>query len=356
MKLAPLSRARVALLRPLVRAIFASPFLRSRLARSRHEPGLDPDLAALLAIDELTHDSEVWRGSPERARRMIAESAAIVEDAPPGAVMVDDRPFRGPAGELSARLYVPAGLAAPSPGLVFFHGGGWVTGDLDTHDPLCRQLALAGQIRVVAIAYRLAPSHPFPAAVDDAVAAFRWVAGEAESLGIDPLRLGVGGDSAGGTLSAVVSLRTRTDARRPALAALLYPSVDATCSSASQREMGKGYYLTREALDWYLTQYLGSDPARRRDPDASPLFAPDLAGSPPTLVVTAAFDPLRDEGIAYAARLREAGVPVREERMAGMIHGFLNAGLSRGAHEATGRIAVEIGRALREGLSANAVD
>jgi acetyl esterase len=349
-KLTPLSRARVALLRPLVRAIFTSPSLRSRLARSRCSPGLDPDLAALLAIDDLTHDSEVWRGSPERARRMIAETAAIVEDAPSGAVTVDDRPFRGPAGELSARCYVPAGLAAPSPGLVFFHGGGWVTGDLDTHDPLCRELALAGQIRVVAIAYRLAPAHPFPAAVDDAVAAFRWVAGEAESLGIDPLRLGVGGDSAGGNLSAVVSLRTREDARRPALAALLYPSVDATCSSASQRELDKEFYLTREALDWYLTHYLGSDPARRRDPDASPLFAPDLAGSPPTLVVTAAFDPLRDEGIAYAARLREAGVPTREERLEGMIHGFLNAGLSRGAREATARIAGEIGRALREGL------
>lgn len=350
MKLTLLSRARVALTRPLVRAIFASPFLRSRLARSQREPGLDPDLAVLLALDDLTHDSEVWKGSPERARRMIAESAAIVEDAPAGAVAAFDRSFRGPQGELRARCYTPVGLAVPSPGLVFFHGGGWVTGDLDTHDVLCRELALAGQIRVAAIAYRLAPTHPFPAAVDDAALAFHWASGEAESLGIDPLRLGVGGDSAGGNLSAVVSLRTRKDARRPALAALLYPSVDATCSSASQRALGKGFYLTREALDWYLTHYLGSDPARRRDPDASPLFAPDLAGSPPTLVVTAAFDPLRDEGIAYAKRLRESGVPVREERMAGMIHGFLNAGLSRGAREATARIGVEIGRALREGL------
>lgn len=355
-KLTPLSRARIALTRPLVRALFASPFLRGRLAGSSRDPALDPDLAVLLALDELTHDSEVWRGSPARARRMIAESSAIVGDAPSGVVAARDRLFRGPTGELRARCYGPAGLAAPSPGLVFFHGGGWVTGDLDTHDVLCRRLALAGQLRVVAIEYRLAPEHPFPAAVDDALAGFRWAAGEAESLGIDPLRIGVGGDSAGGNLSAVVSLRTRADERRPALAALLYPSVDATCSSASHRELGKGYYLTREALDWYENQYLGPDPARRRDPDASPLFAPDLAGSPPTLVVTAAFDPLRDEGIAYAARLREAGVPAREERVAGMIHGFLNAGLSRGAREATERIAREIGRALREGLSADAVD
>ncbi len=356
MKLTPLSRARVAVLRPLVRAIFASIPLRDRLARSRVARGLDPDLAVLLALDARTHDSEIWKGSPERARHKIAVSAAIVEDPPPGEVAVDDRSFRGPGGELRARRYVPAGLAAPSPGLVFFHGGGWVTGNLDTHDPLCRLLALEGRLRVVAIDYRLAPEHPFPAAVDDAIAAFRWVAAAAESLGIDPLRLAVGGDSAGGNLSAVVSLRTRDDARRPALAALLYPAVDGTCSSASHRELGTGYFLTSEAIAWYMNHYFGKDPRTRLGPDASPLLASDLAGSPPTLVVTAAFDPLRDEGIAYAARLRDAGVPVREERMAGMIHGFLNAGLSRGAQASTARLARTIGQALREGLSVDAVD
>ncbi|MEP7119377.1 MAG: alpha/beta hydrolase [Byssovorax sp.] len=350
-KLSPLSRARVALLRPLVRALFATPTLSARLGRSRAAAGLDPELAVLLAIDDLTHDSDVGKGSPEVARRMLAESAAIVEDAPTGAVRVNDHPIPGPAGALRARRYVPVGIASPSPGLVFFHGGGWVAGDLDTHDVLCRILALQGGIRVIAVDYRLAPEHRFPAAVDDAIAAFRWVAREAESLGLDPAKIGVGGDSAGGNLSAVVGLRTRGDARRPALAALLYPSVDATCASASHRELGEGYYLTEKTIRWYRDHYLGNDPARRLDPDASPLFAPDLAGAPPSLVVSAAFDPLRDEAIAYAARLREAGVPVREDRVAGMIHGFLNAGLSRGAKEATARIAREIGRALREGLS-----
>lgn len=354
MKLSSSSRARVALLRPVVRALFATPGLCARLGRSRVAAGLDPELAVLLAIDDITHDSDIGNGSPERARRMLAESAAIVEDPPSGAVMVNAVSIPGPGGALRARRYVPVGLAAPSAGLVFFHGGGWVAGDLDTHDALCRILAIEGRLRVIAVDYRLAPEHPFPAAVDDAIAAFRWVAREAESLGIDPAKIAVGGDSAGGNLSAVVGLRTREDARKPALAALLYPAVDATCASASHRELGEGFYLTEKTITWYRDHYLGKDAAKRVDPDASPLFEPDLAGAPPSLVVTAAFDPLRDEAIAYAARLREAGVPVREERVAGMIHGFLNAGLSRGAREARARIAREIGRTLREGLSASA--
>jgi acetyl esterase len=355
MKLPLLSRARVALTRPLVRAIFSSTRLRDRIARSRVGSGLDPDLAVLLAFDAVTRDSEVWKGTPGDARHLIAESSAIVESPPSGAVAVNDLAIPGPGGDLRARRYVPAGLAAPSPGLMFFHGGGWVTGNLDTHDALCRRLAIEGQLRVIAVDYRLAPEHPFPAAVDDAIAAFRWAARGAESLGLDPSRLAVGGDSAGGNLAAVVSLRTREDARRPALAALLYPGVDASCSSASHRELGEGYYLSRQAIEWYMNHYFGKDPRTRLGPDASPLFAPDLAGCPPTLVVSAAFDPLRDEAADYAARLRAAGVTVREDRVPGMIHGFLNAGLSRAAREATERIAREIGRALREGLSADDV-
>lgn len=351
MKLPPLSIARIAVIRRLVRAIFASPRLRSRLSRARAGSGLDTDFAVLLGLDDLTHDSEIADGSPERARRKLAESAAIVDDPPQGAVAINDLWIPGPGGRIRARRYVPAGLAAPSPGLVFLHGGGWVAGDLDTHDGFCRRLALTGRLRVVAIDYRLAPEHPFPAAVDDSIAAFRWVAKEAESLGIDPAKIAVAGDSAGGNLSAVVSLKTREDARRPALAALLYPALDARCATVSHRELGKGFFLTRETIDWYMNHYFGRDPAIRLGPDASPFLAPDLLGSPPTLVVSAALDPLRDDAIAYAARLREAGVTVREDRVAGMIHGFLNAGLSRAAVDATERIAREIGRALREGLA-----
>ncbi len=355
MKLPLVSRARVALIRPLVRAIFSSGRLRDRLARSRVGSGLDPDLAVLLAFDAITHESEVWKGTAERARHLVAESSAIVESPPSGAVAVNDLAIPGPGGDLRARRYAPAGLAQPSPGLVFFHGGGWVTGNLDTHDALCRRLAIEGRLRVIAIDYRLAPEHPFPAAVDDALAAFRWAAREAGSLGLDPSRIAVGGDSAGGNLAAVVSLRTRDDARRPALAALLYPAVDASCSSASHRELAEGYYLSHRAIAWYMNHYFGKDPRTRLGPDASPLFAPDLAGCPPTLVVSAAFDPLRDEAIDYAARLRGAGVTVREVRADGMIHGFLNAGLSRAARETTERICREIGRALRDGLSSDAV-
>jgi acetyl esterase len=353
MKLGRLARLRVALARPLARRLFASPALVRRLARARAEAlgrGLDPAIAAVLGLDDLTHDSAIAGGSAERARELVAASIAIAEDAPAGAIDVHERSIPGPGVPLRARFYTPRGLAAPSPGLVFLHGGGWVTGDLDTHDALCRRLARLGEIRVVAIDYRLAPEHPFPAAVDDAVAAFRWVASEAEALAIDPARLGVGGDSAGGNLSALVSLETRSDARRPALAVLFYPAVDLTCAAASHRELREGFYLSGEAIAWYLERYLGADPARRRDPRASPAFVADLRGTPPTLVVHAAFDPLRDEAIAHAARLREAGVTVREVAATDMIHGFLlMSGISPAARALTEALAVDIGRALREG-------
>lgn len=356
MKLGLLAQTRVALGRPLLRSLFNSQSVAGWLRRRLHEPraaGLDPDLGLMLALDDRTGDSQLWHYSPSKARRKLAESVALVQ----GAVPADDRctvqalTIPSTAGELPARLYAMPECPRLAPGLVYLHGGGWVTGDLDTHELLCRQLARAGGLRVISVDYRLAPEHPFPAAVDDALTAFRHVAAQAEALGLDPQRLGVAGDSAGGNLAAVVGLRTRGEARRPALAVLLYPALDARCEHPSHRELGQRFFLTREAIDWYYGHYLGPDPARRSDPDVSPLLAKDVSGAPPTIVIAAAFDPLRDEAAAYAERLRRAGVPVRYHCFPDLLHGFsLMTELSPASKAATEDLARQLGQTLREGL------
>lgn len=359
MKLGFVARTRVALGHPLLRALFNSQSVAGWLRRRLHEPRaplLDPDLGLMLALDDRTADSQLWHFSPPKARRKLAESVALVQ----GAVPADDpctvQALKIPtaAGDLPARLYAMPDGPRPAPGLVYLHGGGWVTGDLDTHERLCRQLARAGGLRIVSIDYRLAPEHPFPAAVDDALAAFRHVAAQAEALGLDPQRLGVAGDSAGGNLAAVVGHKTRGEARRPALAVLVYPALDARCQLPSHRELGQGYFLTREAIDWYYGHYLGPDLARRSDPDVSPLLAEDVSGVPPTIVIAAAFDPLRDEAAAYAERLRQARVPVRYHCYPDMLHGFaLMTELSAASQAATEEIARQIGQTLRDGLRAD---
>ncbi|HEU4534102.1 MAG TPA: alpha/beta hydrolase, partial [Polyangiaceae bacterium] len=297
-------------------------------------------------------DSDLLGLPPAEARLKVARSAAMVDGPePPPGVEARAHPLRGAAGGLEARVYEPAGLGRPSPGLVFVHGGGFVTCDLDTHDSFCRRLAALGRLRVVSVAYRLAPEHAFPAAVDDAVEAFRAVREGAGALGIDPERLGIGGDSAGGNLSAVVALRLRGEPARPALAVLIYPAVDATCSMGSHVTMGGRYYLTRPMLDWYYGNYLGTDAALREHPDASPLLADDVRGHAPALVYTAHFDPLRDEGVAYAERLRSSGVAARHRSFDTMLHGFLMmGGVSPAALEATEAVAREVGEALRGGV------
>jgi acetyl esterase len=225
------------------------------------------------------------------------------------------------------------------------HGGGWVTGDLDTHDRFCRRLAVVGGLRVLAFDYRLAPENPFPAGVEDAVTGFRAAAASAGDLGIDPARLGIAGDSAGGNLAAVVARRTAGDALRPRVAGLIYPAVDLTCAAASHRTFGARYILTAPMIAWYLARYAPRD---LRHPDASPLLAPDVASAPHTLVYTAHFDPLRDEGEAYAARLRDAGLAVTARRFPTLPHGFVvMAGVSRAAAAASDEIAGELGAALR---------
>jgi acetyl esterase len=232
---------------------------------------------------------------------------------------VVEQTLPGPGGPLRVRIYEAAGTR-PFPVVVYLHGGGWVVGSFETHDGVCRALAARTPCIVVAVDYRLAPEHRFPAALEDAWAATAWVAEHAASLGGDPERIAVGGDSAGGTLATACAMRARDRGLRLALQLLVYPAADHRFDTPSYEECAEGYGLTRDALRWYWAQYLGSDDGSA--PEASPLRASDLAGLAPACVFTAEYDPLRDEGEAYAARLEAAGVPVRLSRCEGLIHGF----------------------------------
>jgi acetyl esterase len=208
--------------------------------------------------------------------------------------------------------------------VVFYHGGGWVVCDLDTHDAFCRFLAKGTGFPVLSVAYRLAPENPFPAALDDCMAAFRWAVDEADTLGVDPGRIVVAGDSAGGNLAAAVAQQTTGDGGpKPAFQVLIYPVTDLSAKTRSYRLFADGYFLTEAQMDWYRHHYIGS--ADGTDPRCSPLLAEDLTGLPPAYVTTAGFDVLRDEGEAYAARLRDAGVPTTLRRHDGLVHGWINA-------------------------------
>jgi acetyl esterase len=259
--------------------------------------------------------------SPQQARAMYRTLVLLAASAE--VARVEDRTISGPGGDVALRVYWPTAPAGDPPGvLVWFHGGGWVIGDLESADPTARRLAEGAGVVVVSVDYRLSPEHPAPAAIDDAVAALSWTAAHAEELGVDPSRLAVGGDSAGGNLAALLCQRARA-AGGPAIAfqLLVYPVTDLTQRHPSYEENAEGYLLTRDAMTWFIGHHLdGIDPA---DPLVSPLHADSLEGLPPALVITAEYDPLRDEGEAYAARLRDAGVPVEAVRYDGQIHGFL---------------------------------
>jgi acetyl esterase len=248
-------------------------------------------------------------------------------------------------GPVSMRVYRPE-AAGPLPALVYFHGGGWVVCDLDTHDNVCRTIARRAEAVVVAVDYRLAPEHKFPAAVDDSYAATLWVAANAGRLGIDPGRIAVGGDSAGGNLAAVVALKCR-DHGGPAIAlqVLVYPVMNlASFDTASYSEFAEGHNLTRSEMEWFRDCYLAR-PEDGFDPLASPLLAADLRGLPPALVITAECDVLRDEGEAYARRLEEAGVPVTSCRYPGVIHPFFSMpGVLPQARQAIDQVARAVAR------------
>ncbi len=255
----------------------------------------------------------------EHARAALAMMGGARADGVEEVARVEDLEIPGPAGAIPARAYVPEVDGAP-PVVVYYHGGGWVLGGIDSHDGTCRALANASGAAVVSVDYRLAPEHPFPAAIEDAWAALEWIAANAADLGGDPSRLAVAGDSAGGNLAAVVAIQAR-DAGAPALRGqlLVYPVTDATMSHPSIEENASGYFLTKADMEWFFGHYA---PERPDDWRLSPLAAPDLSGLAPALVLTAEYDPLRDEGEAYARRLADAGVPVELIRKDGLIHGF----------------------------------
>jgi acetyl esterase len=240
----------------------------------------------------------------------------------------------GEHGAIRVRLCDP-GIARPAPCLIYLHGGGWVIGSLDSHDGVCRRLAQAGRFMVASVDYRLAPEHKFPAGLEDCIAATRWCAEHGGEIGGDPGRLAVGGDSAGGNLAAVTAQAAR-DGGGPALKFqwLIYPAVDFTADNASLRDNAEGYLLTKAAIDWTLQQYTAG-PGEAQDPRASPALERELAGLPPALVQTAEFDPLRDEGEAYGAALKAAGISTEIIRYDGMVHGFMRMGaLVDRAHDA----------------------
>lgn len=256
--------------------------------------------------------------------------------------------FAGPDCNLPIRLYRPRPPdTTPPPVLVFFHGGGWVVGDLDTHDHLCRYLAAHAGIVVAALDYRLAPEHKFPAAFADACAAVRWVTSRADEIGIDRTRVAVGGDSAGGNLAAAVALTMRDEGDVPlALQALIYPAVNFTADNESLRNNATGYMLTRAAMEQFTDWYLPTRIART-DPRASPQLAAEHSGVAPAVVITAEYDPLRDEGAQYAKTLKQAGVAVEHHDYAGMIHGFARmGGRVDSAIDALDTISKALGRAF----------
>lgn len=286
--------------------------------------GLDVEVKAFLdaQIEAAAADPPppISEQTPEYMRGnylAMAEALGLGED-----VQTTDGTLPGPAGSIRYRSYRPDG-DEPFSILVYYHGGGWVAGDLDTHDHLCRMLCAGSGCLVVSIDYRLAPEHRFPAAVDDSVAAYEWVVDNASSLGGDPARIAVGGDSAGGNLSAVVCLVERDrGGRQPDFQLLLYPGTDMTSGQPSVEENAEGYFLEKEHLAWFSDHYV-PDPQDRLDPRASPLLAPSHEGLAPALVISAEFDPIRDESTAYVEKLRAAGVPAQLSEYKGAIHAFV---------------------------------
>jgi acetyl esterase len=289
---------------------------------------LAPEMQALVRLASLARDesaSAYGKLTPQQARARIRAGAAAAAGPKQAQLTVTDLAIPGPMGTIPARFYEPPGIGIEDrPLILYFHGGGWTIGDLDTCDSVCRFLAAYTPATVLSVEYRLAPEHPFPAAVEDALAAFGWATTESSRLGVDPSRIAVAGDSAGGNLAAAVSLLARDgDGPTPAMQALIYPVTDAVGGQSSRDEFAEGFLLTKADMDWFERHYLppGADQA---DPRVSVLRADDLSGLAPAYVTTAGFDPLRDEGEAYAARMQEAGVQVVLRRHPGLIHGFAN--------------------------------
>jgi acetyl esterase/lipase len=290
---------------------------------------LDPDAAFVYKAFQEAGRPAYETLSPAQAREYYRQARLVTNPEPPDLSSVEPLAIAAAHGPIPARLYTPKVLRPSdglSPCLVFFHGGGWVIGDLDTHDVACRKLADEGQLIVISVDYRCAPEHKFPAAVDDAIAATAWIADHAEELGIDASRLVVGGDSAGGNLAAVVAISAR-DGNGPAISGqvLIYPATDFAMTHPSHREVETSILLTHAVIRWFRDHYL-SGAADADDWRASPARVKALAGLPPAYVLTAGADPLRDEGEEFAMRLKQAGVAVTYRTFPGQFHGFFTMG------------------------------
>ncbi len=262
---------------------------------------------------------------------------------------VRDLEVAGADGPLKARLYVPENATPNSPALIFYHGGGWVMGGLDSHDRPCRRICAVGNIPVLAVDYRLAPEHAFPAAVDDAQAAFHWACAHAGELGIDKTKLAVGGDSAGGNIAASLALSLRGDARgTPAFQLLIYPALQAFGKAQSHETFGQGYALDKADMNFFITSYAGKDANASKDVRLWPLLADDFKNTPPAYIITAGQDPLQDDGIQYANALEATGVNVKLKHYPSMTHGFCSmTALSPDALQALEDAARYVGAALR---------
>ncbi|HKZ06846.1 MAG TPA: alpha/beta hydrolase [Methylomirabilota bacterium] len=256
-------------------------------------------------------------------RQQLRTMVTLMDEPAPALARIEEIKIPGPAGSIPARVYDAASGGGARPALAYFHGGGWVQGDLETHHGLCARLAQRAGVIVVAVDYRLAPEHKFPAAVDDCLAAYRWLRERGREVGVDTGRVGVGGDSAGGNLSAVVCQLARAQGLpRPACQVLIYPATDFTLETPSHRELEHGHIIPRDRILWYAQQYLRNE-ADKLDERASPIRG-DLRGLPPALIITAGFDPLRDEGHRYAQALRAGGTEVQYHEYEGQIHAFVS--------------------------------
>ncbi|MEC3975060.1 alpha/beta hydrolase [Amycolatopsis sp. H20-H5] len=325
--------------RPVRRAIAGKP-----VRLDGQELALDAQL--LLRLQKLSGAALV-NGSVEQSRALLDAGRHLVSGKPIEPIAVREVTIPTEHGDLPSTLYTPAGLPEPSGLLVFFHGGGWVVGTRDSHDNTARYLAKHAGVRVLSVEYRLAPEHPFPAATEDAIAAFDYAYAKASELGADPARIAVGGDSAGGNLAAVTAQQAvRRGGGVPAFQLLFYPGTDFSTRRRSREIFGEDLFLTDKDMDWFENHYVprGTD---LTDPRLSPLHG-EVSGLPPAYIATAGFDPLRDEGEAYAEKLRAAGVPVALSRQPDLIHGYINfIGVGRRFTEAL----AEAAGALRLGLS-----
>jgi acetyl esterase/lipase len=324
------------------------------MSQSEKVTKLDPQVEYVLGLVRKAGNPEYWQMTPAEARDWHNRKAGLLDIRRQWVFKAEDRRIAGPADEIPVRIYTPRYPSGAFPALVWLHGGGHVVGSLDSYDAICRTLALQADCIVVSVDYRLAPEHKFPAAVEDCFAALSWAGQHAQEIGADPARIAIGGDSAGANLSAVCAILAR-DQGIPALAfqLLVYPRTAPDEELPSHHEFAEDHLLSRKTIQWFHNHYLRSD-ADRTDFRYAPLVCENLSGLPPALVIVGECDPLRDDGIAYAERLREAGNTVELARYAGMVHPFFSMGgaieAARRAHtHAAGALKRVFGTALTKG-------